>query len=327
MASANQIKALLQSHGHGDDARFYAVALQVAAAEARSGHGILAKEIRELVERAKERRSHSRAGSNISHVAQPQGEAAELLEPIYSDLRTSDLILPEALRERVDRILAEQQNLNRIKEHNLCPRQRLLFTGPPGCGKTMTASALSGDIGLPLFVVRLDALISRYLGDSLSKLRLVFETANQTRAVYFFDEFDSIGYGRDSVGDIGEMRRLLNSFLLFIERLSSNSLIIAATNHGNRLDKALYRRFDDLVEFGLPGEDETRRVIAARLLGVKTSRLSWDKILSAAQGLSYSEITRGCEEAVKAMLINSFEQVDTEMLVSSLTERRLFLNH
>jgi SpoVK/Ycf46/Vps4 family AAA+-type ATPase len=327
MASANQIKALLQSHSHGDDARFYAVALQVAAAEARSGHGILAKEIRDLVERAKERRSHHRAASNISHVAQPQGEAAELLEPIYSDLRTSDLILPEALRERVDRILAEQQNLNRIKEHNLRPRQRLLFTGPPGCGKTMTASALSGDIGLPLFVVRLDALISRYLGDSLSKLRLVFDTANQTRAVYFFDEFDSIGYGRDAAGDIGEMRRLLNSFLLFIERLSSNSLIIAATNHGNRLDKALYRRFDDLVEFGLPGEDETRRVIAARLLGVKTSRLSWDKILSAAQGLSYSEITRSCEEAVKAMLINSLEQVDTEMLVSSLTERRLFLNH
>lgn len=327
MASANQIKALLQSHGHRDDARFYAVALQVAAAEARSGHGVLAKEIRELVERAKERRIHTRTPANIAHVAQPQGEAAELLEPIYSDLRTSDLILPEALRERVDRILSEQQNLNRIKEHNLRPRQRLLFTGPPGCGKTMTASALSGDIGLPLFVVRLDALISRYLGDSLSKLRLVFDTANQSRAVYFFDEFDSIGYGRESVGDIGEMRRLLNSFLLFIERLSSNSLIIAATNHGNRLDKALYRRFDDLVEFGLPGEDETRRVIAARLLGVKTSRLAWDKILSAAHGLSYSEITRACEEAVKAMLINSFEKVDTEMLVSSLTERRLFLNH
>jgi SpoVK/Ycf46/Vps4 family AAA+-type ATPase len=99
----------------------------------------------------------------------------------------------------------------------------------------------------PLFVVRLDALISRYLGDSLSKLRLVFDTANQSRAVYFFDEFDSIGYGRDSAADIGEMRRLLNSFLLFIERLSSNSLIIAATNHGDRLDKALYRRFDDLM--------------------------------------------------------------------------------
>jgi SpoVK/Ycf46/Vps4 family AAA+-type ATPase len=327
MASANQIKALLQSHGHGDDARFYAVALQVAAAEARSGHGVLAKEIRELVERAKERRIHTKTPANIAHVAQPRGEAAELLEPIYSDLRTSDLILPEALRERVDRILSEQQNLNRIKEHNLRPRQRLLFTGPPGCGKTMTASALSGDIGLPLFVVRLDALISKYLGDSLSKLRLVFDTANQSRAVYFFDEFDSIGYGRESVGDIGEMRRLLNSFLLFIERLSSNSLIIAATNHGNRLDRALYRRFDDLVEFGLPGEDETRRVIAARLLGVKTARLSWDKILSAAHGLSYSEITRGCEEAVKAMLINGFEKVDTEMLVSSLTERRLFLNH
>ena len=191
----------------------------------------------------------------------------------------------------------------------------------------MTASAVAGDLRLPLFVVRLDALISRYLGDSLSKLRLIFETANQARAVYFFDEFDSIGYTREAIGEIGEMRRLLNSFLLFVERLSSNSLIIAATNHGDRLDKALYCRFDGLVEFGLPGEEEIRQVIASRLLGVKTSCLSWDKLLSAADRLSYSEITRACEEAVKAMLISNGTVVSTEMLVDSLTERRLFLNH
>ncbi|GAA5481317.1 ATP-dependent zinc metalloprotease FtsH [Haloferula sargassicola] len=234
MASAAQVKALLQSHGHGDEARFYAVALQVAAAEARAGHAKLAREIRDLVEQAKARKGERRAQANILPLSQPQGEAAELLEPVHSDLRVKHLVLTPTLRERVERIVAEQQNLNRLKEHNLRPRQRLLFTGPPGCGKTMTASALSSELKLPLFVIRLDTLISRYLGDSLSKLRVIFDTANETRAIYFFDEFDAIGYTRDAPGEVGEMRRLLNSFLLFIERLSSYSLIIAATNHGHQ---------------------------------------------------------------------------------------------
>lgn len=327
MASATQIKALLQSHGNGDNSRFYAVALQMAANEARAGHSKLAKEIRDLVEKAKSRPGHNTAKSNIVNLAHPNGEAAELLEPIYSDLRVKHLVLSPSLRDRVERIVAEQENLNRFKEHNLRPRQRLLFTGPPGCGKTMTASALSSELKLPLFVVRLDALISRYLGESLSKLRLIFDAANETRAIYFFDEFDSLGYARDTLGEVGEMRRLLNSFLIFIERLSSNSLVIAATNHGQSLDNALYRRFDDLVEFGLPGESEIKQVIEGRLKGVKVSKLSWPKILPSATGLSYAEITRACEEAVKHMLIEKKSQVVTQMLIDALTERRLFLNH
>jgi SpoVK/Ycf46/Vps4 family AAA+-type ATPase len=243
MATAAQIKALLQSHGSGDHERFYAIALQVASQEAQKGHDVLAREIRDLVEKAKLRAAHQKAHTQITHVAHPHGEAAELLEPIHPNLSVKDLILPQVLRDRVLRILQEQHQLSRLKEHNLRPRQRLLFTGPPGCGKTMTASALASELGLPLFVVRLDGLISKYLGESLSKLRIIFDTANQARAVYLFDEFDSIGYPRQTTGDVGEMRRLLNAFLMFIERLTSNSLVIAATNHGDLLDKALYRRF------------------------------------------------------------------------------------
>jgi SpoVK/Ycf46/Vps4 family AAA+-type ATPase len=326
MATATQIRALLQSHGSGDDERFYSVALQVAAAEARKGHEALSREIRDLVEKAKLRAGHRKMDSAVAHVAHPLGEAAELLEPIHPNLRIKDLIIPDVLRERIERILQEQRNLNRLKEYNLRPRQRLLFTGPPGCGKTMTASALASELELPLFVVRLDGLISKYLGESLSKLRVIFDAVNQSRAVYLFDEFDSIGYTRQASGDVGEMRRVLNSFLMFIERLSSNSLVIAATNHGERLDKALYRRFDDLVEFGLPDERLIQETIKARLTGVSTDRLSWSKLIKGAQELSYAEITRACEEAVKEMLLNDLQRVTTEMLLKALTERRLFLN-
>src|ERR1017187_6365982 len=279
MASASQIRAMLESHGSGDDERFYAVALQVAAAEARAGHDRLAREIRALVEQAKLRRTNRQATASILHLARPEGEAAELLDEVRNDCRIADLILFPPLKERISRILEEQRHLSRLKEHGLHPRQRLLFTGPPGCGKTMTASALASDLCLPLFVVRLYSLITRYLGESLSKLRLIFDTVNQSRAVYLFDEFDSIGYTRDFTGDVGEMRRLLNSFLTFIEKLSSNSLVIAATNHGNRLDKALYRRFDDLIEFGLPEKTHIWKIIQARLTGMPQSELDRTRIL------------------------------------------------
>ena len=327
MASATQIKQLLKSHGQRNDERFYAVALQVAAAEARAGHAKFAQEIRDLVDKSRKSSNENRVLSNVLHVARPKGEVADLLETVHTEVRASDLILPDVLKDRVNRVLIEQRNISAIREHNLTPRQRLLFTGPPGCGKTMTASAIACELGLPLFVVRLDSLISKYLGDSLSKLRLIFEAAEQTRAIFFFDEFDSIGVSRDVLGEVGEMRRILNAFLLFIERLSSNSLIIAATNHGERLDKALYRRFDDLIEFGLPGKQQIKDVMRTRLHGVKVSKLSWEKILPAAEGLSYSEITKACEEAVKSTILHLKKSVTTSMLVESLTERRLFLNH
>lgn len=327
MATSHQIKALLQSHGSGDDERFYAIALQVAAAEARRGHESLAGEIKKLVDQAKLQKAVPKSSPSIFHVSQPQGEAAELLEQVDAGWKVSDLIFAPTLGNRVKRILEEQRNLSRLKEHSLRPRQRLLFTGPPGCGKTMTAAALANDLSLPLFVVRLDSLITRYLGESLSKLRIIFETVNRTRAVYLFDEFDSIGYTRDFTGDVGEMRRLLNGFLVFIEKLSSNSLVIAATNHGDRLDKALYRRFDDLIEFGLPDTDHIWETIEARLSGLPAPRLGKQKILKAADGLSFSEITRACDEATKEMLLRDRNTITTDNLVSALTERRLFLNH
>ena len=318
---------MLQSHGAGDDERFYGAALQMAAAEARKGHDRLAEEIRGLVEKAKRGKASRKATASIVSFARPQGEAADLLDEVKNDVRACDLILSQPLKDRLGRVLEEQRHLSRLKEHALKPRQRLLFTGPPGCGKTMTASAIATELALPLFVVRLDSLITRYLGESLSKLRLIFDAVDRSRAVYLFDEFDSIGYARESGQDVGEMRRLLNSFLMFIEKLASNSLVIAATNHGDRLDRALYRRFDDLVEFGLPGEEEIWSTISVRLSGIKALHLDQKKLLKAAAGLSFAEITRACEESVKEMLIRDRRAVTTEMLLNALTERRLFLNH
>ena len=327
MATAAQIKSLLTSHTRGDDEHFYAIALQVAAAEARRGHQTVADDIRELIKDAKKRASTNQVTQKVQNLSTPQGEAGDLLDFVETHLTIQDLVMEDSLRQRVERIIKEQKNLSRLKENDLRPRQRLLFTGPPGCGKTMTAAALANELRLPLFVVRLDSLISRYLGESLSKLRLIFEAAEKHRAVYLFDEFDSIGFTRDATSEVGEMRRVLNTFLVFIEQLESNSLIIAATNYGQRLDKALFRRFDDLVEFGLPQPTQGREVIKTLLRNVDHQKLSWQKIEVASEGLSYAEITRATEEAVKEMIILDLEKVTNDSLVSALTERRLHLNH
>ncbi len=186
MATSNQIKQLLKTHGDGDDSRFYAIAMQVAAAEAKKGHDKLASDIRALVDRAKLRRANQSSGQ-IVHIAQPQGEVAELLEEIHDGRKLDHLVLNDALAERISRIVDEHKNTSRIKAMGLRPRQTLLFTGPPGCGKTFTASALANELGLPLFVIRLDALITRYLGESLSKLRLIFDAINRSKSVYLFE--------------------------------------------------------------------------------------------------------------------------------------------
>ena len=189
----------------------------------------------------------------------------------------------------------------------------------------MTASAFAGELGLPLFIVRLETMMTRFLGETAAKLRLIFEAVEQTRAVYLFDEFDSIGMARGSENDVGEMRRILNSFLVFVENHRGNSVIIAATNHGHLLDRALYRRFDDLIELGMPTPELAERTLRERLAGQK-SRLSWAKLASAADGLSYAEITRVCEESIKDMLLHDKKAITTDDVLRVISERRLFLD-
>jgi SpoVK/Ycf46/Vps4 family AAA+-type ATPase len=326
MASGAQIKALLKSHADGDDSQFYAVALQVAAAEARKGHADIARELRDLVENSRKRATRHEAAENILHIAQPDSELSDLLTMTEPKTRLSELVLDEAVLTRIRRILAEQHHLDRLKSHALRPRQSLLLTGPPGCGKTLTASAIAGELALPLFIVRLESLITRFLGETATKLRRIFDGVERFRGVYLFDEFDSIGMARGSENDVGEMRRVLNSFLVLVETHRGNSLVIAATNHGHKLDRALFRRFDDIIEMGLPDRALAERTYRERLAGQKRNKFNYVKLAEASDGLSFAEITRVCEEGIKEMLIQDRQTLSTEDLMRMIGERRVFLD-
>ena len=274
MANASQLKALFQSHLEGDDARFYSVAMQVAANEAKQGHGRLAEELRDLLDRAKARHLIT-PKKKVLPISKPRGELADLLTVSYPKSRLVDMVLSAELELQLKRIILEQRHAAEILSHGLQPRRKLLLVGPPGTGKTMTASVLAGELGLPLFEVRLDGLITKFMGETAAKLRQIFESTQQTRGVYFFDEFDAIGSQRGLANDVGEVRRILNSFLQMIEQDDSHSLIIGATNHPEILDPALFRRFDDLLHYELPDEESIANTLKGRLSHIAVKNISW----------------------------------------------------
>ena len=316
MASADQLKALLKSHLEGDVDRFFSVAMQVAAHEAKLGHGKLAEELRTIIDEAKNRRG-ARA---LVPIGRPRGELANILEASYPKARLGEMILGDSLTHQLKRIIREQRHAGRIVEHGLSPRRKLLLTGPPGTGKTLTASVLAGELGLPLFQVRLDGLITKYMGETAAKLRQIFDATSRTRGVYFFDEFDAIGSQRGLTNDVGEIRRVLNSFLQMIEQDDSHSLVVAATNHPSILDPALFRRFDDVLHYELPDRPQIAALLKRRLAESVAKGLRWENLAELAQGLSYAEVTRAANEALKDALIHDRDRIRTEDVRTALTE-------
>jgi SpoVK/Ycf46/Vps4 family AAA+-type ATPase len=322
MSTARQIIALLKSYVEGEEQQFHSAALQMAAHEAKQGHGKLAQEIRELIDQAKARRSAVERKAGPVPLVQPKGELANLVSARYPDTKLSDMVLSPELESRLKLILTEQKQRNRLQSYNLSPRRKILLVGSPGSGKTMTASALAGELQLPLFTAIYSSLIGKFMGETASRLKLIFDAMALTRGVYFFDEFDAIGTQRNSTNDVGEIRRVLNSFLLLIENDESDSLIIAATNHPNLLDEALFRRFDDVIEYAPPTVEMIRRLLETRLSVFETQWSNWLEILNAAQGLSSAEIVRAADEAAKKAVLSNTEKISEGTLLSAILERQ-----
>jgi len=318
MASAEQLKALLRSHMEGDDDHFYSVAMQVAAREARRGHGKLAEQLRSLIDESKGKRG-LRPALRIGHT---HGELTSILEAQHPKNRLKSIVVPALLETQIQRIIREQHHADRILHRGLTLRRKLLLLGPPGTGKTLTASILAGELGLPLLSVRLDGLITKYMGETAAKLRQMFESASRTLGVYFFDEFDAIGSRRGMANEVGEMRRIVNSFLQMIEQDGSRSLVLAASNHPELLDPALFRRFDDILQYELPDQAQIEKVLRTRLAHKAANEIDWRNLAMLAQGLSHAEVTRAANEVLKDALMDQRGQICQEDIERMLIERK-----
>ncbi|ODT61833.1 ATPase, partial [bacterium SCN 62-11] len=281
MANADQLKSLVKSWVESDDLHFSTVAMQIAAQQAGQGHSRVAKDLLDLVNEGKRRRKRSPAGQ-VENLAQPRGEIAALLTAAYPLTRLSDMVLESSTLQSLELVVRENQAVEALRQHGLEPKRKLLLVGPPGSGKTMTAGALAGELGLPQFTIRLDALISRMLGETASNLRSVFDHMRQQRGVYLLDEFDSIAPSRALSNDVGEIRRILNSLLQLLEMDTSDSLLIAATNHPELLDSALYRRFDQMLHYQIPTWELAAETMKNRLASFSTNHVDFIRAAKAA---------------------------------------------
>ena len=314
MATAEQIKALIRSHLSMNSEQFYTSALQIAAHEARQGHDALANEIKGMVDQARKKP----AASNV--ITFPQ-ELSGLILTEQSARPLASLVVDEALKTRIERVILEFRQQHKLKKHGLGHRRKLLLAGEPGTGKTMTAQVLATELKQPLHIIQMDRLVTKFMGETGAKLRQIFERMRAMTGVYLFDEFDAIGGERDLGNDVGEMRRVLNAFLQFIENDTSDNLIIAATNNPRLLDRALFRRFDDVLHYSLP-DGESRKLLIANLLGTfRSPRFPLDKAARGGQGLSHSEIDRASRDAIKLAILGNKSWVTYASFKALLKER------
>jgi len=316
MATADQIKSLIRSYSEEDRERFYSIALQVAAHEAKQGHATLAHEIRELVDNHRKR-----AQQGLKVVPFPQ-ELKGLVVSECPDIPFQSLVAPQATLDRFHRVIKEFYQRGKLQQHGLSNRRRILLAGPPGTGKTMSARVLAHELKLPLYTVQVDRLVTKFMGETSAKLRQIFDIMEQKQGIYFFDEFDAIGGDRSMDNDVGEMRRVLNALLQFIEQDQSDSIIVAATNNPKLLDQALFRRFDDVLYYSLPDENERKHLIELIMGTFLTSRFAWKKVLFGCEGLSQAEIGSACRDAIKEAVLHDRSKVTATELIGTLNQRR-----
>lgn len=311
MATANQLKMLVKSHFEDNNERFNTIALQIAAHEARLGHTNLANDIRKIIESSKNNKPRLKSiDSNL------QG----LFLEIYPQERLSDLVVSSQIKERIERIIHEFTYKDKLFKHNLENRRKIMFSGNPGTGKTMTASIIANELKLPIYVVLMDKIVTKYMGETSAKLRQIFDFIEDVPAVYLFDEFDAIGGQRGKDNEVGEMRRVLNSFLQFIERDHSDSLIIAATNNLELLDQALFRRFDDVIHYQLPTDNEKIQLLKNRLNG-NLSKKEIKELLPELDSLSHAEINQACLDVIKTSVIYDLP-IRFDLVVKTIKERK-----
>ncbi len=313
MAKADQIKALIKTFlADNDKEKFRVLSLQVAAHEAKLGHLSLANEIKEIVDKS-QRESNK--------IIQFTPDLSDLVLLTKTKGHLNELFVSEDLDFKIKRILKEYNNREKLHSHSLSNRRKLLLTGAPGTGKTMTASVIATELDLPLYTVQMDRLINKYMGETGAKLRQIFDIIKTKQGVFLFDEFDAIGSERTTENEVGEMRRVLNSFLQFLENDKSDSLILAATNNISLLDQALFRRFDDILDYEKPDREQIEILLKNKLSGFKLN-FKVKSVVDCAFGLSHSDITRACLDAIKENILEDKKQITKENFCKLLEDRK-----
>lgn len=296
------------------------VCASIVADERKKGHQRLANELEKILEKPNLLRSTTLQ----SLPKQGRRESHPMVQEVPKERLRHHMVLPDSVEKRFIRIENEYAASNRLKLHGLRPKNRILLHGPPGCGKTLGAERLAWNTGLPLRRVRFETLISSYYGETAANLYNVFASASETPCALFLDECDTIATSRGARNDVGEVSRVVNTLLQLLEEFDGPGLVLAATNLTTQLDRALFRRFDEVIEVPLPEVREIARLLEMTLGAINTEKnIPWFDLAHALDGHSCSEVVRVAENAAKHCILEGRKLVKRDDVEVSMSE----LNH
>lgn len=316
---ADKLKNLFQAYRDRNDSAFFKIAENIISDELAANHFHAATALQQAL--GKGRGGLMSNGVKITELMPVPPKDRRNGEDLLwlTDTPVSPVVFfsPEA-EMKVARVLEEQRSGNALRKHGYAPKSKLLFWGPPGCGKTLTAQYIAAELGLPLATVRLSAVISSFLGDTAAHLQRILSRANSAPMVLLLDEADALAKNRDDPNDVGELKRVVNSFLQALDSFSSpRSVLIAASNHQYLLDPALWRRFDDVVEFSLPELRQRQGYLAHLLSGVRVEG-SLQEVARKMTAMSYSDIEKLTIDAVKTMILRREDTFRAQCLLMEL---------
>lgn len=302
MARSDLLKKLFISYKTEDDKMFYKVANEIIDEERKKNHILIAEDLNRIINSNIIESKHVMA--NITNrMPVDHDKDIPLVEVIYPDKRFEDIVLTREKKEQLEQIVKEFYNWDVLVSNGAKPQRNILFYGPPGCGKTISANAIASELGLPMLYVRFDALISSYLGETASNIRKVFEYAKSDSYVLFFDEFDAIARSRDDISEHGEIKRVVNAFLQQLDNFRAKSIVIAATNFEKSLDYAIWRRFDETIMFDMPSIDEKRELIKLNLGRFKGPVHIFQEYMNDLKLFSHSDIEKMCQIIKKQCIL------------------------
>ena len=316
MNHADRLLTLFKAFREKNDEAFHRAAEAIIADELAANHHSQARELQKALSSKTGDRPLSRQVNGLSVLPKDRRFGEPLVTVIEPRLDASSVILTEESRTQIERTVQEHGQRLKLAKYGYSPKSKLLFWGPPGCGKTLTAHLIASELHLPLGVVRLNALITSFLGETASHIQRIFDMAQSTPMVLLIDEADAVAKDRDDQNDVGELKRVVNSLLQAMDTFSSTeSVVIAASNHQYLLDNALWRRFDDVVLFPLPTATQVKSFLSTLLNGVGLSG-NLDSVVRNTGSLSYSQIERGVVEVLKSMILED----RTEILCTDISE-------
>lgn len=323
MTTGELLVALFEAYRNNDDDAFMKAAFTLIEEEKSKNHYVLANKLKKTLAMSPNTsiaKTFTNSLNTTFDLPRDKDKGSTLVEIKYPQKSFEDIILTDNIKQQLEDIILEYRKKHILQGYGFKPKTKILFCGPPGCGKTMCSEILANELDLPILYTRFDGLISSYLGETASNIRKVFDYAGKNNWILFFDEFDVIGKSRDNSDENGELKRVVNSFLQILDNFNSDSFVIAATNHEKMIDSALWRRFDEIIFFDRPNEQQISALIRSKLRAFKVLILDIEKYSKKLIGSSYADVERICTEAIKYCLINGDIALNNQIFEMKLND-------